>query len=228
MSSAFPTALPEAKNDYDSDDIIASANMNAFADDINAIAEKVGIDDSEDESSLEYQINNIVTLEIASGDDVNTGTDDLKYVTAKAITDSTVAFVADIPVKATGIETNAGTNDAKFVTPLASKTAKTLVTAYAPEGAGTTTINLALGNLFRVTMPATTQTLALSNETVGQCFIIEILNVTDQGVLTWFSTIRWAGGSAPTLTGTNSKIDSFGFRVTSAGNYLGYIVGMNA
>ena len=227
MVSTFPGALPATKNDYDNADIIASADQNSQADDINAIATKLGIDSSADTDSIDYKINNIATLDIASGADINTGTDDLKYVTAKAVEDSNLARAADLPVKATGIETNLGTNDTKFVTPLASKTAKTIVTAYAPAGAGTTTIDLSLGGIFTVTMPAATQTLAISNATVGQCFIVEIINTTNQGVLTWFSLIKWAGGSEPTLTGTNTRKDSFGVRVTSAGNYDGYIVGMN-
>jgi hypothetical protein len=52
----------------------------------------------------------------ATGAEINTGTDDAKFATAKAIADSNVAFVADIPVKASGAEVNTGTDDAKFVT----------------------------------------------------------------------------------------------------------------
>ena len=99
--------------------------------------------------------------------------------------------------------------------------------AYAPSGAGTSTLNLALGNEHVVTMPAATQTLAISNGTVGQKFIVSINNVTSQGALTWFSTIKWAGGSAPTLTGTNGKRDTFGFVMTGSNTYDGFIVGQN-
>lgn len=56
---------------------------------------------------------------IATGAEVNTGTDNAKQVTAKAIADSNVAFIADIPVKATGSEVTTGTDDAKFATPKA-------------------------------------------------------------------------------------------------------------
>jgi hypothetical protein len=110
---------------------------------------------------------------------------------------------------------------------LTNKTIVQKVTSYTPAGAGTTTIDLTTGGIHNVTMPATTQTLAISNEVVGQCFIVEINNVTSQGTLTWFTTIRWAGGSAPTLTGTNGKRDVFGFRVTGTDTYDGFIVGQN-
>lgn len=52
----------------------------------------------------------------ATGTEINTGTDDAKFATAKAIADSNIAFIADIPVKASGSEADAGTNDAKFLT----------------------------------------------------------------------------------------------------------------
>jgi hypothetical protein len=55
-------------------------------------------------------------LNIATGAEINTGTDDLKYVTPKAIADSNVAFTSDIPVKASGAEVDTGTDDAKYVT----------------------------------------------------------------------------------------------------------------
>ena len=46
--------------------------------------------------------------------------------------------------------------------------------------------------------------------------------------VTWFSTIKWAGGVTPTLTTTVGKTDSFAFIRTSSGQYLGYVVGLNA
>jgi hypothetical protein len=108
---------------------------------------------------------------------------------------------------------------------LTNKTYVQKVTSYSPAGAGTTTITLDTGNVHVVTMPANTQTLAISGATVGQCFVVEINNVTSQGALTWFTTIRWANGVAGTLCGTNGKRDVFGFRVTGAGTYDGYIIG---
>ena len=59
-------------------------------------------------------------LSKASGSDVDTGTDDAKYVTSKAIEDSSYAKTAAIPVKATATENVTGTDDAKFLTSLAN------------------------------------------------------------------------------------------------------------
>lgn len=56
------------------------------------------------------------TMTKASGAEVDTGTDDAKYVTAKAMEDSSYAKTTAIPVKASGAEVLTGTDDAKFVT----------------------------------------------------------------------------------------------------------------
>ena len=117
-----------------------------------------------------------------------------------------------------------GTSDSQTLT---NKTQVARVASYSPAGAGTTTLNLSTGGIQTVTMPANTQTLAVSNATTGQCFILNINNVTSQGALTFFTTIRWAGGVAPTLTGTNGKRDTFGFIVTGADTYDGFVVGQN-
>jgi hypothetical protein len=103
------------------------------------------------------------------------------------------------------------------------------VTTYTPAGAATATLDLTTGNIHAITMPASGNiTIAISNETAGQCFIIEITQgAAGSQTVTWFTTIKWAGGSASTLTTTAAKTEVFGFRVTSADNYLGFIVGQN-
>jgi hypothetical protein len=77
-------------------------------------------------------------------------------------------------------------------------------------------------------MPAGNITIALSNSSANQIFIVSITQ--DSGgsrTVTWFSTIRWAGGSAPTLTTTGSKRDTFGFIRTGSGTYDGFVIGQN-
>lgn len=102
-----------------------------------------------------------------------------------------------------------------------------VVTAYTPVGAGTTTVDISLSRINVITMPAATQTIALSGTADGDVFVIEIINTTSQGALTWFTTIKWVDGLTPTLTGTNGKKDSFGFRQTSSGQFDGYVIGQN-
>lgn len=100
--------------------------------------------------------------------------------------------------------------------------------SYSPSAAGTATLDLSLGNDHVITMPAGNITIALSNEQVGQKFIVAITqDGTGSRTVTWFSTIKWAGGAAPTLTTTASKRDILGFIVTGSGTYDGVVVGQN-
>jgi len=72
------------------------------------------------------------------------------------------------------------------------------------------------------------RTLAISNDKIGQVFLITLKqDGTGSRTVTWFSGISWAGGSAPTLTTTLNKADTFGFIVTGSGAYQGFIIGQN-
>lgn len=149
-----------------------------------------------------------------------------------AVNDVTIANAATTfapVISATGDDTNI---DLQLV---AKGTGKVLidsvygvVTTSTPSGGGTATLNLATSNRHFITMPAGNITIALSNASVGQVFIIRILQ--DSGgsrTVTWFSGITWATAAAPTLTTTASRADMFGFIVRAAGTYDGFIVGQN-
>lgn len=111
---------------------------------------------------------------------------------------------------------------------LISNGTKTTASTYTPEAAATATLDVSNSNIQSITMPAGNITIAISNEAAGQIFLVEI---TQDGIgsrtVTWFSTIKWAGGSAPTLTTAANKRDTIGFRVTGTDTYDGFIVGQN-
>jgi hypothetical protein len=72
------------------------------------------------------------------------------------------------------------------------------------------------------------RTLALSNVSAGDTFIISLIQDGTGGrTVTFFTTIKWADGVTPTLTTTANKADVFGFIQTSSNNYYGFIVGQN-
>lgn len=111
---------------------------------------------------------------------------------------------------------------------LTNKTIIQKVTSYTPDAAGTATLDVTDGGIHAIAMPAGNITIAISNEAAGQCFMIEITqDGTGSRTVTWFTTIKWAGGAAPTLTTTGGKRDTFGFRVSGADTYDGFIVGQN-
>jgi hypothetical protein len=102
------------------------------------------------------------------------------------------------------------------------------VNAFTTDTDGATvTFNMSSSNVHTVVL-ADNRTLAVSNVSVGQAFIIRLVqDGTGSRTVTWFSTIKWAGGSAPTLTTTLNKTDVFGFLCTASNAYDGFIVGQN-
>jgi hypothetical protein len=72
-------------------------------------------------------------------------------------------------------------------------------------------------------------TFTITGATNNQCFIVQILQgAVVSTIAGWFATVRWAGGSAPTLTATAGKRDTFGFIRTGTNTYDGFVVGQNA
>lgn len=103
-------------------------------------------------------------------------------------------------------------------------TVQTIVTN---TDAATVTFDLSTGNIQQVTLGGN-RTLALSNATTGQCFVIRLVqDGTGSRTVTWFSTIKWPGATAPTLTTTINRVDLFGFICTGSGTYDGTIIGQN-
>lgn len=91
----------------------------------------------------------------------------------------------------------------------------------------TVTFDCSLSNYHRVTLWGN-RTLALSNIRVWQRIVIDLVqDATWSRTVTWFTTIKWVGWSAPTLTTTANKIDTIGIICTSSWNYQGYILWQN-
>jgi hypothetical protein len=92
------------------------------------------------------------------------------------------------------------------------------------------TINIDLSlpyRKFRVTM-AGNRTLALQNIVAGKTFLLRIKqDATGGRTPTWWSNLSWAGGAAPTPTGTANKADEFGFNTLDTTNSEGFVVGQN-
>jgi uncharacterized protein YjbI with pentapeptide repeats len=96
---------------------------------------------------------------------------------------------------------------------------------------GTLTLNLETSNIFTVALNAAITTLTISNPPAsgsgGSFTLIFTADGTARAV-TWPSSIKWAGGTAPTLTSTSGKVDSFAFFTSDGGtNWQGYVGGQN-
>lgn len=85
------------------------------------------------------------------------------------------------------------------------------------------------GSVFRRTLDGTNGILSLSNVSVNQIIVIELLqDGTGSRTVTWFGGITWGGGgTVPVLTTTINKKDKFIIECISAGVYEGHIVDQN-
>jgi hypothetical protein len=91
----------------------------------------------------------------------------------------------------------------------------------------TINIDLALGNTFAATLGGN-RTLNPINAHGGKRFVLYLTqDSTGSRTVTWWSTIKWPGGTAPTLTTTPGKQDVFLFTETAAGAWDGFTAGQN-
>ena len=96
---------------------------------------------------------------------------------------------------------------------------------------GTLVLNLETSNIFTVALNAAITTLTISNPPAsgsgGSFTLIFTADGTARSV-TWPASIKWSGGTAPTITSTSGKVDSFAFFTSDGGtNWQGYVGGQN-
>ena len=97
---------------------------------------------------------------------------------------------------------------------------------------GTLTLNLNTSRIFLVSLNANITTLTISNTPSASSTAVSFTVVlTADGTarsVTWPASIKWADGTAPTLTSTNNKKDVLSFVSTDNGtSWLGFVGGQN-
>jgi len=155
---------------------------------------------------------------------VKTFGDGIKTDTVGEETSGAGVTVDDVLIKDKSIKVDTINENTSNAGVTIKKLVQTINTATDGE---TVTFDLSKGGLQEVTLGGN-RTLAVSNVSVGQCFVIDLIqDGTGSRTVTWFTTIKWTDGTTPTLTTTANKRDSFGFICKSSGNYQGYIIGQN-
>jgi len=212
MTSSFDTSLDSFSDPTATSKLNSPAHASQHAnlnDAVEKIEAKIGVSGSAVTTTHDYKLSGVTGTDKAVS---KTGTETL---TNKTLTTPTVTN----PTVTTG--TFAG---GTFTKPTVTGSIQTIV---ADTDGATITFDLDAGNVHTVTLGGN-RTLAISNADVGQYFVIELTQGSGGSkTVTWFTTIKWSGGSAPTLTTTAAKKDTFMFRVTGVGTYDAYIVGMN-
>lgn len=90
---------------------------------------------------------------------------------------------------------------------------------------GASNIDLALGNYFTRTISGAT-TLTVSNipaSGVAASFILDLTN-GGSGAITWWANVKWAGGTAPTLTASGRDVLGF-FTHNGGATWTGLVLG---
>jgi hypothetical protein len=89
------------------------------------------------------------------------------------------------------------------------------------------TVNLSNGTVQRVTVGGSGITITLPASVAGKSFIV-IVTYTGVQTVAWLggSVLKWAGGTAPTVTSINGKTDIFSFFQDGTNTY-GAAFGVN-
>lgn len=83
------------------------------------------------------------------------------------------------------------------------------------------------GKIRTVTLGAS-RTLAFSNVTVGQAIYLRVIqNGTGGWTLTQPAGVKWGGVTAPVVTPTANRMDTFVYVCTAAATYDGYVIDQN-
>lgn len=121
-----------------------------------------------------------------------------------------------------------GTADAPTVPVAARVTGGGQETVSTVTSTASTTLNLANGNVFNVTLAVATTTFTFSGATSGKACSFAVYlkqDATGSRAVTWPSSVKWSGG-APTLSTTANAVDIVVFESLDGGtNWYGSLVG---
>ena len=163
-----------------------------------------------------------VTVVAAGGTGVGTLTGIVKGNGTSAMTAVTAPSGAIVGDTDTQTLTNKTLTTPTLTNPTVTNYVETVFTANS-----STAITLALTNgTVQIITLTGNATITMPTATAGKSFIIMLKqDATGSRSVTW-STVKWAGGTAPTITATASRQDIFSF-FAADGNWYGTTIGQN-
>lgn len=166
----------------------------------------------------------ISALTALTGAGVDSAADVLPIVDTSATTTKKIT-VAELLIGLAALPLAGGTLTGNTKTKTVTET---LVTA----NSGTSyTVDLSTANVFEITLTGNV-TFTFSNPAAtgtAHSFTVKLIqDATGSRTVTWPASVKWAGGTAPTVTPTASKADVFSFITTDGGTkYDGFVNGQN-
>lgn len=130
-------------------------------------------------------------------------------------------------------ETNTGNLSVAGTSALSSVTGATLVnptvtnyieTRFTANSSTAITLNLANGTMQDITLTGS-PTITMPTAASGKSFTLMLRTGTGSYTVTW-ATVKWSGGTAPTVTTTASKMDIYSF-FSDGTNWYGATIGQN-
>ena len=159
------------------------------------------------------------TLTSCTGLPIATGVSGLAAGAATFLATPSSANLAALITDETGTGLNVFATSPTLTTPTVTGTKETKIAM------GANAIDLATGNYFTKTISAAT-TFTVSNVPTAGTAVSFILDLTNggAGTITWWSGMKWVGGTAPTLT--TAGRDSLGFFTHDGGTtWTGLVLG---
>jgi hypothetical protein len=132
-------------------------------------------------------------------------------VTQLTVSNTGVSFANAVPLPSGSVLTN----------PTVTNYTETRFTA---NSSTAITLSLANGTMQDITLTGS-PTITMPAAAAGKSFLLLLRTGTGGFTVTW-STVRWSGGTAPTLTSTASRMDIFSF-FSDGTNWYGVTVGQN-
>lgn len=194
MATNFPTSLDSLTNPTSSDTLDSPSHSGQHAnlnDAVEALEAKVGADSSAVTTSLDYKVHN----------------------TLAPLASPTFTGTPAAPTAASGTSTTQVATTAFVETEAVLKYGGGLETVETATLSTTKTIDLSSGNIKNYTLGASC-TFTFPTATAGASFVMVLAqDGTGSRTTTWpsSSTLKWAAGSAPTLSTAASKVDILTF-----------------
>ena len=151
----------------------------------------------------------------------NTLTDVASTNTSQTLTNKTIAFGSNTLTDVASTNTSQTLTSKTLTNPTVTDYIETRFTA---NSSTAITLNLANGTMQDITLTGSA-TITMPTAVAGKSFILLLRTGTGSYTVAW-TTVKWPGGTAPTVTTTASRLDIYSF-FSDGTNWYGITVSQN-